>query len=76
VLAQYGAAMLSLGILARRRQRALSPVLVYVVVAAAPGILLAVQGAEAVEIVVAAAVVMGGEILRRLSNAAGKPVSE
>jgi APA family basic amino acid/polyamine antiporter len=66
VLAQYGAAMLSLGILARRRERALSPALVYVVLAAVPGILLAVQGAEAVEILVAAAVVLGGEILRRL----------
>jgi amino acid transporter len=66
VLAQYGAAMMSLGILAWRRQRALSPLLVSLVAAAAPGILLAVQGAEAVEMVVAAAVVIGGELLRRV----------
>ena len=59
-------ALLSLGLLAWRRERSLSPAYVALGLASVPGIFLAVQGAEPAEFATASAVVLGGEILRRV----------
>jgi amino acid transporter len=69
VLAQFSAALVSLAILAHRRAASLTPRYALIVYASVPGILLALRGAKAEEVVVAAGVVLAGEALRRAHGA-------
>jgi basic amino acid/polyamine antiporter, APA family len=65
VLAQYGAALTSLGALAWRGERGLSRKAIWMVPLSLIGVFLAAQGAKRKEFVVAFAVLLAGEGLRR-----------
>jgi amino acid transporter len=72
VLAQYAVSLASLAVLAVREQHGLRRVHLWPVPLSVVGIVLAAQGAEAVEIVVAVVVVAMGEGLRRFAAARAK----
>ena len=75
VLAQYAVSLASLAVLAVRGQHGLRRVHLWPVPLSVVGIVLAAQGAEAVEIVVAVIVVAMGEGLRRFAAARGGSVT-
>ncbi|HEX4337420.1 MAG TPA: APC family permease [Polyangiaceae bacterium] len=68
VLAQYAVTLASLAVLSVREQHGLRRIHLWPVPLSVIGIALAAQGAEPVEIVVAAVVVFTGELLRRYAN--------
>jgi amino acid transporter len=68
VLAQYAAALMSLGALAWRGERGLSRRAIWMVPLSLLGVTLAAQGAKRKEFVVAFAVLLAGEALRRMSR--------
>jgi amino acid transporter len=68
VLAQYGAALTALGVMAWRGERGFSRKNMWMVPPSLLGFLLAAQGAEVREFIVAAAVLAAGEGIRRVAR--------
>jgi hypothetical protein len=66
VLAQYGVALTALGVLAWRGAAGLSRRVLVLVPLSLVGVVLAAQGAERKEVVVAVAVLLAGEGIRRI----------
>jgi amino acid transporter len=72
VLAQYSVSLASLAVLSLRGQHGLKPIHLWPVPLSVIGIVLAAQGAEPIEIVVCAVVVLAGEGFRRYANRASR----